>query len=243
MKAKSPERGEARGVAVSASGAVEKATADELVPVAEPRQPCQERGMRRVDCILDAAAAIIAEDGIAGATMHRVARCSGATVGSMYHFFPDRETLLRALVVRHTQALNTLAVDAERDAVERWSHVSTAEAVSQFLDPFMSYVDANADLLPLMRFMRTSDWAIHREQDLDRTMIRLGEALVLARNPGATPVAVSSRAVTIMSMAEGVVYAASDTPCTTGGVVSTAALRQELRRALVAYLDSCAAAG
>lgn len=69
------------------------------------RQPCQARGQRRVDSILDAAADLIAEVGVAGATMQAVGRRAGATAGSLYHFFPDHDALVAALAARHVERL------------------------------------------------------------------------------------------------------------------------------------------
>jgi AcrR family transcriptional regulator len=208
---------------------------------AEPRRPQQERGQRRVGTILDAAAELIAEEGISAATMHRVARRSGTTVGSMYHFFPERDALLRALVERHAEALHVLVLRTEQDAEAHWSGLSTSAAVGRFLDPFLAYVDAHPDLLPLMRSTRTADWAADRDTQLDRVVIRLSEAVVATRSPTATPEERAIRAVAITAMAEGVVYAAARTAAPSESALESATLRQELRRALVAYLDSYAA--
>ena len=40
----------------------------------EPRRPQQERGQRRVESILDATSAIVAEEGAPAVTMHAIAR-------------------------------------------------------------------------------------------------------------------------------------------------------------------------
>jgi AcrR family transcriptional regulator len=181
---------------------------------------------------------LIAEEGISGATMHRVARRSGTAVGSMYHFFPERDSLLRALVERHAEALHALALRTEPDAEAHWAGLSTSEVVGRFLDPFLAYVDAHPDLLPLMRSTRTADWAADRETQLDRVVIRLSEAVVASRSPAATPEERAIRAVAMTAMSEGVVYAAARTAAPSGSALETATLRQELRRALVAYLDS-----
>lgn len=64
------------------------------------RAPVQARGERRVDAILDAAAALIAEVGYEEITLRAVAKRSGAAIGSIYHFFPDKEALVNALLER-----------------------------------------------------------------------------------------------------------------------------------------------
>ena len=196
------------------------------------RQPRQERGLRRVDAILDAAAALIGEEGIAGVTMHRVARRSGTTTGSMYHFFPDRDALLRELAERHGRALRELVTRVERENADEWARLSTDQAVGCFLEPFQRYVDEHPDLVPLSRLAQGAEPGARRDEELGRLVLRLAESVVASRDPRATPAEVTSRAVAMTAMAEGVVTAAARR------AVPAQSLRRELRRALVAYLDS-----
>jgi len=72
-------------------------------PDSEPgnaRVPRQPRGRKRVDEILDAAEALISEVGIEATTTTAIARRSGSTVGSLYHFFPSKEAIVQALARR-----------------------------------------------------------------------------------------------------------------------------------------------
>src|SRR5215216_5613088 len=84
------------------------------------RVPRQERGRRRIDEILDAAAALIGEVGAEAVTVQALAARAGASKGSMYHFFPDRESVFLALAERHIDALRAslaAAREARADAV------------------------------------------------------------------------------------------------------------------------------
>lgn len=213
--------------------------------VSVPRRPQQERGQRRVDAILDSTAGLIVEEGVAAVTMHRVARRSHTTTGSMYHFFPDREALLRALAARHAQALRTLMGELEREAAARWSELSTPDAVTLFLGPFVGYLDRNPDLLPLARAARTSEWGAGRDAELDALMLRLAEALVSSRDPSASRQAIACRAVAVLAITDGVVTAMGHLSVPGRSTRLPEGLhgdlRGELRRALVAYLDSYAA--
>lgn len=66
-----------------------------------PREPQQDRGQRRVEEILDAADAVIAEVGWDAATTQAIVDRAGASMGSFFHFFPSRTALLEALARRH----------------------------------------------------------------------------------------------------------------------------------------------
>lgn len=239
MEPDEPAREQGAGMqAVRKRGAVKRGTRPPAAaPSATPRRPQQERGQRRVDAILDAAAALVAADGIAGVTMHRVAQHSGTTIGSMYHFFPDREAVLRTLALRHTQALRALTAQTERETATHWSRLSTAEAVDRFLGPFLSYVDRHPDLLPLGRFARSCGWNADREAEMDRLVTRLAEAVVASRSQAASPAELRVRALTMTAMVEGVMGVAAGQAAASGDAPTVAAVRQELRRALVAYLD------
>lgn len=65
--------------------------------------PRQERGRQRVDALLDAAATLLDERGLAGVTTTEIAHRAGTSVGGLYRYFPDVETLLRALAARNQE--------------------------------------------------------------------------------------------------------------------------------------------
>src|SRR4051812_843544 len=70
-----------------------------------PRAPQQDRGQRRVDSILDAAEEVFAEQGVDAATTNAIAERAGASVGSLYHFFPSKDAILLALVRRYAERM------------------------------------------------------------------------------------------------------------------------------------------
>ncbi|MDI1344502.1 MAG: TetR/AcrR family transcriptional regulator [Pseudolabrys sp.] len=64
---------------------------------AKPRAPQRERGRARVAALLAAATAVIAESGYEAATMTEIAARAGASIGSLYQFFPTKELIADAL--------------------------------------------------------------------------------------------------------------------------------------------------
>lgn len=61
-------------------------------------EPRRRPGKERVAALLEAAAKVIAEKGYEVATMAEIAAHAGALVGSLYHFFPNKEVLADALI-------------------------------------------------------------------------------------------------------------------------------------------------
>ncbi len=71
------------------------------------KSPRQERSKATVQAILQAAARVFVEAGLEGASTNRIAEVAGVSVGSLYQYFPNKESLAQALLVSHI-------ADAER---------------------------------------------------------------------------------------------------------------------------------
>jgi AcrR family transcriptional regulator len=70
------------------------------------RTPTQRRAQQRVERILDAADAVLARAGVIGT--RSVAQAAGVSIGSLYHWFPDKESIALALALRHWSELSEL---------------------------------------------------------------------------------------------------------------------------------------
>ena len=69
------------------------------------RAPKRARGKQRVADLLQAAAAVFAEKGYEAATMTEIALRAGASIGSLYQFFPVKEALADTLVQNYVALL------------------------------------------------------------------------------------------------------------------------------------------
>lgn len=200
-------------------------------PPTAPRQPRQERGQRRVDAILDATAAITAEEGLPAATMHAIARRSGTTIGSLYHFFPDRDAVVVALAERHGRAIGAMA--AELVAVD-WSALSLEEAVDRWVESGIDYVRRHPDLFPVAQAaLAVRPDLRQRDESPERLLLAVTKAIVTARTPDAPAAERTARAMMMLALVEGVVE--RSTRITNP---SPAVMYRELKRALCAYLGS-----
>jgi AcrR family transcriptional regulator len=81
--------------------------ADEAVD-AYRRRPRQSRGQKRVELLLDAAATVIAEQGLEAATAEAIALQAKTAKGSLYQFFPNRDAVLAALALRYADEMRTI---------------------------------------------------------------------------------------------------------------------------------------
>ncbi|MFI2233252.1 TetR/AcrR family transcriptional regulator [Nocardia testacea] len=67
-----------------------------------PRKtPRQQRSQFTFDAILDAAARLFQQHGYAATTTNKVAELAGVSIGTLYHYVPNKDALLYALADRH----------------------------------------------------------------------------------------------------------------------------------------------
>jgi AcrR family transcriptional regulator len=70
--------------------------------MAKPRAaPRQQRSRETFERVLDVAAEIFKEFGYAGTTTNKVAEAAGISIGTLYHYIPDKDALLYSLAERH----------------------------------------------------------------------------------------------------------------------------------------------
>ncbi|BEP53576.1 TetR/AcrR family transcriptional regulator [Variovorax sp. V118] len=68
----------------------------------QPRKaPRQARSQQMVEVILEATARVLGERGYAGTNTNVVAERAGVSVGSLYQYFPNKDSLITALHERH----------------------------------------------------------------------------------------------------------------------------------------------
>lgn len=192
------------------------------------RRPQQERGERRVEAILDAAAALIAEGGAESLTMQALADRAQTSKGSLYHFFADLEGVLCALADRHTAAITAMSAGLIADTTVDWAKLSCAETIDRFLAP-LSYLEAHPDLLALARTSLVRGHATRRltpYRDLAVHVLRQRCPAIGARQRQAA-------AGTMVAIVDGVVgYALRSDD------MRPTQMMTELRRALCAYLGA-----
>ncbi|OEZ54023.1 TetR/AcrR family transcriptional regulator [Duganella sp. HH105] len=88
------------------------------------KAPRQRRAVHTVDALLEAAALVLEADGLEGFNTNAVARRAGASVGSLYQYFPSKEALTLALMLREKRQfydalLGAVALPDCRDALTR----------------------------------------------------------------------------------------------------------------------------
>ena len=124
-------------------------------------EPVQARSTARLSALLDAAAVIIDEIGYERLTTAMVAERAGASIGTVYRYFPDRIALLQALAARNLERVLGQVVDVIAD--ERYGSWSDA------LDAAFGILVAAFRTEPGYRGLRVGDVIDLRPAPTERT--------------------------------------------------------------------------
>jgi AcrR family transcriptional regulator len=119
--------------------------------------PQRSNGKLRVAAILEAAAAVIADDGYEGATMAEIAARSGTKIGSLYRFFPNKQSLADTLVLSARENLDTV--------FDRFDAGVNALSIRALADDLMTLI---FELFTRPAFLKLYDadqnWSVKREE-------------------------------------------------------------------------------
>jgi AcrR family transcriptional regulator len=142
--------------------------------------PQRERGKRRVAALLEAAASLFAEKGYDAVTMTEVAARAGAPIGSLYQFFPSKESLADALLDQFADGIDAALAEIEDRAT--WTVPELVDALLGLLAGFREGKAARAALIESRR--EASVRAAELKRSLRLRVARIVRAGFLAISPG-----------------------------------------------------------
>ena len=171
--------------------------------IATPRRsPSQQRSRERVERMLSAASALIAEQGSDAMRMGEVAERAGVSIGSLYQFFPDKRAIVWALAERYTAESQACISAALKD-------VGDAEG---FKSAFSELVDIYYQLFlaePVIRDVWSGTQADKALRALELADSRANAEFLVAvlkrLRPDADPVELETTAFLVWQMGEAAV--------------------------------------
>lgn len=199
----------------------------------QPRRiPRQSRSRALVDSILEATARVLSERGYAGTNTNLVAERAGVSVGSVYQYFPNKDSLITALHERHAVEMHaametvlartpSLGLRAQLAAiVHAWvaAH-QVAPELHRVLEKEFPFFDAPSDQSP-------ADQSIHK---------RVRQLLEDHRNE-LVPQDLNLAAWIILQSMESLIHAAVIPPGASYPIEKT---EQAIIDMLVGYLHGC----
>ena len=145
------------------------------------RVPQQDRGQRRIDRILDAAAQVIAEVGVDGASTNAIAARAETSVGSLYQFFPNKDAIIQALAARYTSEFERLK---EQVMAPEVADRALPEMMRGIVEPIMAYCAANPAYRHVFAATTTPGARCSPEEAaMHDAIVRRVEGLIARRTP------------------------------------------------------------
>jgi len=125
----------------------------ERADTAGRRTPLQGRSHRTVQRILDAARALLEDTPLEDLTTKRMAAAAGLSIGALYRFFPDKQSVLDAIAVWHVEHFQALLEDTVMKTIEREAaNLETfdpARILDAVIDAYITYLDEHPDFRTL----------------------------------------------------------------------------------------------
>jgi AcrR family transcriptional regulator len=128
-----------------------------------------------VAAILEAAAAIIDEKGYEGATMAEIAARSGTKIGSLYRFFPNKESLAGTIVVSARENLEAMFDQFDAGLNAR----SVRDLADDLVNLLLDEVFTRTALTKLLD--ASQDWSVKREEFRNAVLRRMARTLKIYR--------------------------------------------------------------
>ena len=143
---------------------------------AHRRQPVQDRSLRTVARILDATSALLAHMPLEEITTNHIAAEAGVSIGALYRFFPDKQSIIDGIAVRHVGKFREL-VDAEvlqplLGEMEDLESFDPTAILNNMIDAYVDYLDAHPDFRAIS-FGRHISAATRRREASPRTGLPL----------------------------------------------------------------------
>lgn len=111
--------------------------------------PVQYRSVRTVKRVLDAASSLLERMPLEDVTTTRIATEAGLSIGALYRFFPDKQTIVDAIAVRHVVEFRSLVEETVIIPLTReLAHLKSfdpAVVLDRMIDAYTQYLDAHAD--------------------------------------------------------------------------------------------------
>ena len=119
-------------------------------PLETRRAPQQKRAQKRIDEILDTTARLLTKVGLDDLTTVMIAQELGISVGSVYHYFPNKFAILYAVGEQWLADMSRVL-----EAVDSWNieEMHTADFVDCYCDEMLKIYRQQVAVLPLVQAM------------------------------------------------------------------------------------------
>lgn len=191
------------------------------------KAPRQRRSTSTVDALLEAAALVLEEGGLEGFNTNAIARRAGASIGTLYQYFPSKDALTLALLLReearaYDAALAAASLPLWRDALAAFIDVGVRQQLTRpNLARLLDQEEERPDI-------RAAKEGVNSFSDLMLIALDKADAPPALQDPALRAIAAADLLVIIRAMVD----AAGQR-----GETDVADLSRRVRAAVLGYLD------
>jgi AcrR family transcriptional regulator len=193
------------------------------MPEVDRPVPQQKRSSRRVAEYLDVAANLFAEVGYEAATMTAIADRAGSSIGGLYRYFPDKQTLAIALLKQYVSDFDEVWTSVLAELAD----VSVKEFAAHLIDRMAEFVGGRPGYFTLLtapiHFRRDAASRSHLRTQFSKAF--------LIKSPALSQEDALLAANVTVQIIKGMLAACTDVEAKRRG-----ALVHEFKRALTNYL-------
>nr|WP_255671608.1 TetR/AcrR family transcriptional regulator [Glycomyces amatae] len=181
--------------------------------------------------LLDAAAAVFAEQGYAKASTNAIAAAAGASPGTLYQFFRNKEQIAEALTARYLERLRAAHGEAFDLAV---AELPMEAMLDRIIDPVVAFDRANPGFYALLSDPHLSKELASAKRPAQKVMFEQLDKILERRAPDLPPEKRTRTAEVAVHLFRGLlpmIMAASETELPAVVTETKAALRAYLATA------------
>ena len=137
-------------------------------PISPRKSPSQERSKTLVDAVLQATTRILGSMGYDKITTNRVAEAAGVSIGSLYQYFPNKDSIFAALIERHLEEHRKIIAAILEKNADQPTAVVIEKVTPSIVDLFVSKREFMKTLFSqLPRLEKTRDLLYSRNEVIE----------------------------------------------------------------------------
>src|SRR5271165_3901088 len=134
---------------MSTKNQVDAVQAEGELSTSPRRVPVQGRGHQTVQRVLDAASSLLEQMPLEDVTTTRIAAEAGLSIGGLYRFFPDKQSIIDAIAVWHVgqfrASLEGSVLKSLAGKLAKLEKPTPAAILDSIIDAYIVYLDAHPD--------------------------------------------------------------------------------------------------
>lgn len=120
-----------------------------VATIGSRRAPMQSRSLQTINRVVEAAGALLGRMPQEEVTTTRIAVEAGISIGALYRFFPDKQSIIDAVAVRHVEQFKNVLqcevlpkIEREMNQLEEFQ---PARLLTVVVDAYVAYLDEHPD--------------------------------------------------------------------------------------------------